>query len=166
MTYHESRAGHDRPSQKGTAMNEHLSSQPARPAGAAGASMYPPKPETEDMVDQVKAKAADALDRAKEQGGQAVSAVEDTANQGIDRAAEAAQGLAATIRQQAGKLPGDQASDLAYQAAGNLERGAEYLRQTDVAEMRGDLEDLIRRYPAQSLLVGLAAGFLVARAFR
>jgi len=147
-------------------MNEQLSSQPTRPAGSTGSTLYPPGGEPESMVDQVKAKASDALDRAKEQGDQAASAIEDTTNRGIDRAAEAAQGLAATLRQQAGKLPGDQATDLANQAAGNLERGAEYLRQTDVAEMRGDLEGFIRRYPAQSLLIGLAAGFLVARAFR
>jgi ElaB/YqjD/DUF883 family membrane-anchored ribosome-binding protein len=32
--------------------------------------------------------------------------------------------------------------------------------------MRGDLEGLIRRYPTQSIAVGLAVGFLIARAFR
>jgi len=147
-------------------MSEQMSSQSARPAGTAGSALYPPANKPEGMVDQVKAKASDALDQAKEQGEQAANAIEDTANQGIDRAAGAAQGLADTLRQQAGKLPGDQATEFANQAAGNLERGAEYLRQTDVAEMRGDLESLIRRYPAQSLVIGLAAGFLVARAFR
>lgn len=153
-------------------MSDHLShptNPPLRPVGGTGSTMYPPQaaqPEAEAMVDQVKMKAAEALDRAKEQGGQAASAVEDKANEGIDRAADAAQGLADTLRQQAPKLPGDRTSELAYQAAGGLERGADYLRQADVEAMRGDLEGLIRRYPAQSLLIGLAAGFLVARAFR
>ena len=70
-------------------------------------------------------------------------------------------------RERADSIPGgQQTTDLAYQAAGGLERGADYLRQTDVDEMRGDLEGLIRRYPTQSIAVGLAVGFLIARAFR
>jgi ElaB/YqjD/DUF883 family membrane-anchored ribosome-binding protein len=118
------------------------------------------------MVDQIKAKATDTFEQVKDQGQQAAGAMEDKANQGIHGAADAAQGLADTIRQQAPNLPSDRASDLAYQAAGGLERGAQYLRQTDVGEMQGDLENLIRRHPTQSLMIGLAIGFLVARAFR
>jgi len=43
---------------------------------------------------------------------------------------------------------------------------AQYLRQADMGAMRSDLEGVIRRYPTQSLAVGLALGFLLARAFR
>jgi hypothetical protein len=92
--------------------------------------------------------------------------LQERANDGISRAADAATGLADTLRQRAADLPGDRTTDIAYQAAAGLERGAEYLRETDLDGMRGDLEDLIRRYPAQSLVAGLAIGFLLARAFR
>ena len=153
-------------------MSEHPMTQPPRPSGTTGQPGFSPtaprthQPHEEDLVDQVKSTASDAVERAKEQGQQAAGAVEDAANQGLDRAAGAAQGMADTLRQQAPNLPGDRTTELAYQAAGGLERGAEYLRETDLASMRGDLEDLIRRHPTQSLMIGLAVGFLVARAFR
>lgn len=154
-------------------MSEHPMTQTPRPSGTTGQTTFNPNaPQTpqprdgEGFADQVKSTASDAVERAKEQGQQAAGAAEDAANQGLDRAAGAAQGLADTLRQQAPNLPGDRTTELAYQAAGNLERGAEYLRQTDVASMRGDLEDMIRRHPTQSLMIGLAVGFLVARAFR
>jgi ElaB/YqjD/DUF883 family membrane-anchored ribosome-binding protein len=121
---------------------------------------------TGSPAEQAREYGQHALDEVKEKGGQAASAAEERANQGIDKAAEATQGLADTLRQKAGSLPGEKPTQLAHQAASGLERGADYLRQADVTEMRGDLEQLIRRYPAQSLAVGAVIGFLVARAFR
>jgi hypothetical protein len=118
------------------------------------------------MVDQIKAKAADTVEQVKDQSQQVAGTMEDKANQSIHGAADAAQGLADTLRQQAPNLPGDRTSELAYQAAGGLERGAQYLRQADVAGLQSDLEDVIRRHPTQSLMIGLAVGFLLARAFR
>lgn len=119
-----------------------------------------------NVVDQTKDKSEQVLDAAKEKGQQAAGAVEEKINTGTDKAADAAQGLADTLREKAESLPGDKPTELAYQAASTIERGADYLRQTDAAEMRGDLEGLIRQYPAQSLAVGVALGFLLARAFR
>lgn len=117
-------------------------------------------------LDQAKEKGQEAAGAIKEKGQEAAGALEDRVNEGIDRAAEATQGLADTLRDRAQSLPGDKTTDLAYQAASGLDRGAEYLRQADMGEMRGDLEGVIRRYPTQSLAVGLALGFLLARAFR
>jgi hypothetical protein len=107
------------------------------------------------------------MDQVKDKSQQAAAVATEKADQGIDKAADAAQGLADTLRDKATALPGgERTTDLAYQAASGLERGADYLRDKDVDAMRGDLEDLIRRYPTQSVIVGLAAGFLLARAFR
>lgn len=117
-------------------------------------------------LDQAKEKGQEAAGAIKEKGQEAAGALEDRVNQGIDRAAEATQGLADTLRSRAPSLPGDKTTDLAYQAATGLEQGAQYLRQADMGAMRGDLEGVIRRYPTQSLAVGLALGFLLARAFR
>jgi ElaB/YqjD/DUF883 family membrane-anchored ribosome-binding protein len=132
-----------------------------------GSSMNPPADQAEGMVDQARQKGQEAMDQVKDKGQQAATVVGQKADQGIDKAADAAQGLADTLREKATTLPGgEKTTDLAYQAASGLERGADYLRDKDVDAMRGDLEDLIRRYPTQSIIVGLAAGFLLARAFR
>lgn len=122
--------------------------------------------EDSSTVDQIKEKGQQAVDRVKEQGQQAAHTIEETADTGIDRAAEAAQGLAETLRQRADQLPGDKATQLAHQAASGLEQGASYLRETSASELRGDLETMIRRHPTRSLAVGVAIGFLLARAFR
>jgi hypothetical protein len=126
-----------------------------------------PADQAEGMVDQARQKGQEAMEQVKDKGQQAAAVASEKADQGIDTAADAAQGLADTLRDKATAIPGGETTtDLAYQAARGLERGADYLRDTDVEAMRGDLEDLIRRYPTQSLIVGLAAGFLLARAFR
>jgi len=132
-----------------------------------GSSTNSPADQAEGMVDQARQKGQEAMEQVKDKGQQAATAVGEKADQGIDKAADAAQGLADTLREKATTLPGgEKTTDLAYQAASGLERGADYLRDKDVDAMRGDLEDLIRRYPTQSIIVGLAAGFLLARAFR
>jgi hypothetical protein len=41
-----------------------------------------------------------------------------------------------------------------------------YLQELDLADVRADLEGLIRRHPMEALLVGLGIGYLVARASR
>ncbi len=52
-------------------------------------------------------------------------------------------------------------------AAGNVAdrfRGAgRYLRDTDLRGMSTDLNDMVRRYPLQSLLIGVGVGYLVGR---
>jgi ElaB/YqjD/DUF883 family membrane-anchored ribosome-binding protein len=124
------------------------------------------KQQGQQLADQAKQQGQQLTDQAKQQGQQVADTVGQTTTQGLDKAATAAEGLAGTLREKAPSLPGDKTTDIAYQAADTLERGAEYVRDADVQRMRGDLEDMIRKYPVQSIAVGLAAGFLLARLFR
>jgi hypothetical protein len=52
-------------------------------------------------------------------------------------------------------------------AAGNVAervRGAgRYFKETDLRGMSTDINDMVRRYPLQSLLIGLGVGYLVGR---
>ncbi len=71
---------------------------------------------------------------------------------------------AQTIRQSApdsGPLAG-----AADSAADTLQRAGSYLQEQDLADMRADLEGMIRRYPVQSLLIGFGVGYLLARSTR
>jgi hypothetical protein len=47
-----------------------------------------------------------------------------------------------------------------------LDSGGAYLQEHDLRGMADDMTNLIRRYPIQSLLVGIGVGFLLAKATR
>lgn len=47
-----------------------------------------------------------------------------------------------------------------------LEHGGQYLQESSPSDVRMDLEDVMRRRPITTLLVGAGIGFLIARALR
>jgi len=60
----------------------------------------------------------------------------------------------------------DQFSGAARTAATKLQATADYIRQTNLKGMVADVQDVVKRYPAQSLAVGAVLGFLVAPKLR
>jgi ElaB/YqjD/DUF883 family membrane-anchored ribosome-binding protein len=70
--------------------------------------------------------------------------------------------LAGTIREKAPPIAGSAASAV----ANTLDSGGSYLQEHNLHGMAEDMTSLIRRYPLQSLLVGIGVGFLIARATR
>jgi uncharacterized protein YjbJ (UPF0337 family) len=54
-------------------------------------------------------------------------------------------------------------STAATAVAGGAESASSYLQEKKFAEMASDLTVLIRRYPVQSLLVGIGLGYVLAR---
>jgi hypothetical protein len=115
---------------------------------------------TSDVVDTVKEKASDLGDRAQVAGAQAAAKADDamTATGGQMHT------IAQTLRE---KAPAEgRVGEVAQQAADVLDRSGTYLQESNLNDVRGDLEQMIRRYPVQSLLVGLGVGYLLARATR
>jgi ElaB/YqjD/DUF883 family membrane-anchored ribosome-binding protein len=51
-------------------------------------------------------------------------------------------------------------------AADRLEDVSGYMREHEVSDMMSDLESLVRSHPTESLVVALAAGFLLGRALK
>jgi ElaB/YqjD/DUF883 family membrane-anchored ribosome-binding protein len=107
--------------------------------------------ERRDVIDSVK-------DRAREMAT------------GAERMAGAAKGMAKDVTEAAKEKVSDATSaagDLAVHVKDKVrdwtESGAEHAR--DAVQNAGkEVTSLIRRYPIQSLLVGVAAGFVLARA--
>ena len=60
----------------------------------------------------------------------------------------------------------DRISGAAGSAADRLEASADYIKSRDARRMAQDLVGMIKRHPAQSLLIAGVIGYLVARAFR
>ncbi len=90
----------------------------------------------------------------------------DALNRGADVLESAAQRLGGLAGQggQGGAM--GRAGDLASQAAGTMESTARYLRDNDVRALQGDLERMTREKPLQTLLVAVAAGWVLGKILR
>jgi len=110
----------------------------------------------QQVASDMKDKAQQVADKAQDLGQQAVDRADATTSTMGEKMSDVAQ----TIREKA-PMSGPMAT-----AADTLERAGTYLQQQDLADMRADLEDIIRRHPIESLLVGLGVGYLLARSMR
>ena len=114
----------------------------------------------QQVASDVKDKAQQVADKAQDIGQQAVDRADDATTTVGGKMADVAQ----TIREKA-PMSGPVAN-AADTAANTLERAGTYLQEQDLADMRSDLEGIIRRHPIESLLVGLGVGYLLARSTR
>jgi len=105
----------------------------------------------------VSQKAAEAKDKVTDLGRKAVDKIDGSR----ESAAGALDKTASSLHS-----GGDQLSGVAHSAAEKLQATADYVRQTDLHGMANDVQDLVKRYPGQSLAVAAVLGFLVARGLR
>jgi ElaB/YqjD/DUF883 family membrane-anchored ribosome-binding protein len=114
----------------------------------------------------------DAQRMAKEKMGEMAGRAEDKVNQGLNQAADridqAAHRLDQIADQQAGGAGGPRAKagQMAHSVADTMESVAGYLRSNDARKLRGDLERQVRERPVQTLLIGVAAGWLAGKILR
>ena len=105
----------------------------------------------EDAASYVGHKAEDAASYAGQKAGDASSAV----GSGL-------RSLGHTVRDRGPE--GGIAGDASSAVADSLESTGHYLQEEGVKDMAEDLTNLIRRNPIPALLIGVAAGYLVAKA--
>jgi ElaB/YqjD/DUF883 family membrane-anchored ribosome-binding protein len=120
--------------------------------------------QAQSTVDTVRDKAEDVAGDIKERATQVGSQVADRADAATTTVGERMTDAAETLRQKAptsGPL-----ADAADSAADTLQRAGTYLQEQDLADMRADVESLIRRHPIESLLIGFGIGYLLARSTR
>jgi ElaB/YqjD/DUF883 family membrane-anchored ribosome-binding protein len=99
-------------------------------------------------------KAADAKESLTELGRRAADKLEDSR----DSTARALDKTATSLHSGA-----DQFSHVGHYAADRLQATADYVRETDLESIFDDVQNLVRRYPAQALAGAAILGFLVAR---
>jgi ElaB/YqjD/DUF883 family membrane-anchored ribosome-binding protein len=125
----------------------------------------------EELATAAGQKAAAVAERAKEMARDAGSKAGDVAKNVGHKAEEAVssvggqmKSLAGTIRE---KAPHEgMIGSTASAVANTLDSGGVYLQDHNLQGMAEDMTNLIRRYPIQSLLVGIGVGFLIAKATR
>lgn len=104
-------------------------------------------------------------------GAGGTAGVQDRANEVMGRAAEGLETAANRLndfadRQRDQGGPMGRANDFAHQAANTMESTARYLRDNDVRALQGDLERMVREKPLQTLLIGVAAGWVLGKILR
>lgn len=114
---------------------------------------------SQSITDKAKEISSNITDKASEIGDQA----SDKADAAMSATGAKMETLAQTVRQNA---PAGKVGEYATTAANALERGGNYLQASDLSDVQLDIEQIIRRRPVESLLVGLGVGFLLARAMR
>lgn len=115
-------------------------------------------------AEKVKEAASAGIEKAKDYAQTAAHSAGDMAENATSRMGSGMESLAGTIRQSAPHegMMGTAASTV----ADSLEKGGRYLREEGLSGMAEDLTTSIRRNPIQSVLIGVAVGFLLARATR
>jgi ElaB/YqjD/DUF883 family membrane-anchored ribosome-binding protein len=105
-------------------------------------------------------------------GGSGGEGLTGRANEAMDQAADhledAAQRLKGIGQRAGAGTTGASArvGSLAQGAAGTMESTARYLRDNDVQALRSDLEGQLRQNPLQTLMIGVAAGWIVGKILR
>jgi len=120
-----------------------------------------------DTAQSVKDKVTDAAATTKQKVSEAGRRTTDKIDEKRGPAADALQSAASTIHEKAEDLPGGETvRSVAHSAAEKLESTAGYIREHDVRAMLTDMGEIVKRNPGPSLLIAVAVGFLIGRAFR
>jgi ElaB/YqjD/DUF883 family membrane-anchored ribosome-binding protein len=109
------------------------------------------------MKEQISENAADVKEKVTNFGQKAADKIDDSR----ESAAGALDQTAASLHS-----GGDKLSGVVHSAADKIQATADYVRRTDLKGMAEDVQDLVKRYPGQSLAAAAILGFLVARGLR
>jgi hypothetical protein len=126
-----------------------------------------------DLGSAAMGQAKDAASHLSGQARDAVSAagnrLNDAANYAGQRAEDATSTVGGSMRSLAGQVrqtaPHEgMLGSAASGVASALDRTGQYVQEQGLSGMAGDFTGLIRRNPIPALLIGVAVGFLIARA--
>lgn len=98
--------------------------------------------QTREKVSEFANRATERLDAGREKTAGVLDKAGSSLQSGADRVVSAAHG-----------------------AADKLQGAARYVREKNVRDMGDDLGEVVRRHPGPSLLIAVAAGFLLGQAF-
>ncbi len=130
----------------------------------AESTMHQAADKAREIADNLRSKdAGEIAHEARARASEVATAAADKAEQAMTATGERMSTLAQTVRE---KAPEGPIGDLAMNTASALEQGGTYLRESNLSDVRSDLEVMIRHHPIESMLVGLGVGYLLARSMR
>ena len=110
-------------------------------------------------VDDVKREARDAAEQAKQKARTTATAQKDAVAERMGGFAHALNTASDDLRERGQEF----AAAYVHKAAGGLEHASEVMRERDVDQLLGTVEDFARRQPVAFLGAAVAAGFGLAR---
>ncbi len=115
-----------------------------------------------DTASDLAHRASDAVSSAASSAADVASRVGDRAQEAVSNVGERMHSLGSAVRDRGprGGLLGSATSAV----ASGLETGGDYLQEQRLSGMLDDVKSLVRRFPIQSLLVGVGLGLLMSRA--
>jgi predicted phage tail protein len=117
-----------------------------------------------DFAGQVADRTRDAARSAADKAGEVADTVTHRMNDAAGNVGSGLQSLASKVRETAPS--GGMFSSVAEQAASGLDKTGDYLRHDGASALTRDLTNLARTHPIPAVLVGIACGYLLARATR
>ena len=125
-------------------------------------------------MEQARSSAAKAAQDVGQKAQQAASVVAEKGREAMQQAGEQADRAAASVGTQMAsaadtlrsRLPGDGVMhDAGERVASAIEAGGHYLEDQKLSGSMEDLTELVKKYPLQSIALGVGIGFLFARMF-
>jgi ElaB/YqjD/DUF883 family membrane-anchored ribosome-binding protein len=114
-----------------------------------------------DRINDTRQRVSQAVDDARAQASELGRAVADRVDEARDAAAGAMHDASENLHKHARNAAG-----MAHSAANRLDSAAGYVAEHDAQEMFADARTWIKRHPGKSVLVAVAVGFLMGRAYR
>jgi hypothetical protein len=124
---------------------------------------------TSEMANKVQDKLGEAANKAKDFGNTVGQKMSDAASFVGQKAEDATHRMGAGIKSLSGTLRehaphSGMAGSASSAVADSLEKTGRYLEERGLGGVCNDLGNVIRRNPIPALLIGIGAGFLLARA--
>jgi hypothetical protein len=117
--------------------------------------------QVQDKAQQVREQAEQSSARAQERIQSAGHEAHTRADTAMSQSGANMQTLSSNVRE---RRPDGPAGEVADRAAGVLDSSGRYLQRSNPTDVRNDLEQLMRKHPLETILVGLGAGYLLNRA--
>ncbi len=120
-------------------------------------------PETPDATGGAESRPRTEMENGPSSNGPG-RVVRDKAGEGLEHAGEALRRVARKAESKGG--PASRVAPAADRLGEGFDEAAEYLRETELEEMRRDLETAVRDRPIRSLAIAAVAGYLLGRILR
>jgi ElaB/YqjD/DUF883 family membrane-anchored ribosome-binding protein len=119
----------------------------------------------EGMQQKAMEKAQEMQGIAAEKAGEVGSKLHDTADMGVNRAAEGLDQASMQLRERASEMGGVQ-EKLGLRVADSLDKTSGYLREHEAQEIWTDVEKFVREHPMQAAVTAAVAGYVVAKVMK
>jgi hypothetical protein len=160
---------HDKSKDLASSVSQAASDVKNKAADLGSAAMNQAKDAASNLAGQAKDAASHLAGQAREAASAAGNRLNDAASYAGQRAEDATSSVGGGMRSLAGQVrqnaPREGVMGSAAGAAANaLDRTGQYIQDQGLSGMAEDFTGMIRRNPIPALLIGVAVGFLIARA--